>query len=40
MKGIETETLIVIVALIIGVAIILLFLFGIIKIDLTTLSPP
>jgi len=40
MKGIEAETLIVAVALIVGVVIILLFLSGIIKIDLTTLSPP
>ena len=40
MKGIETDMLIVVIALIIGVAIILLFLSGIIKIDLTTLSPP
>jgi hypothetical protein len=39
MKGMETETIIMVIALIIGVAIILLFLSGVLKIDLTTLSP-
>lgn len=39
MKGLETDILIVIIVLIVAVIIVLLFLSGVLKLDLTTLSP-
>jgi hypothetical protein len=39
MKGLETDIIIMIIVLIIAVIIALLFLSGILKLDLTTLSP-
>lgn len=39
MKGLETDTLIMVIVLIVAVIITLLFLSGVLKLDLTTLSP-